>query len=108
MKTYTATTVRKKLFHVFGDISRKQQMCRIKYKEASIVMMHEDDYEELLETIMLLSHPSFKAKFKRAEPEIKQGETHTLEDVCKRPGASSSQNRLKRTLKSFPRGYGKS
>ena len=45
--------------------------------------MSEEDYESLLETAQLLSIPGFLESIQKADKEIKNGETHSMDDVFK-------------------------
>ena len=44
-------------------------------------MISQDDYEELIETLELLSEPNFKTKLKIAEKEIKNNEVYRFDEV---------------------------
>jgi antitoxin YefM len=83
MKTFTATKIRKDLFNVFSNIVKKHEIYNINYKENGIIMLNQNDYEDLVETIELLSEPNFKNKLKQAEKEIKNKETFTFDEIFK-------------------------
>ena len=81
MKSFSATTTRKNLFNIFSNIIKNHEIYNINYKENGIVMINQDDYEELIETIELLSEPNFKNKLKKAENEIKNNEVYKFNEV---------------------------
>jgi len=81
MKTFNSTDIRKNLYNVFNSILKKHEIYRINYKKENIIMINENDYEELLETIELLSSPGFIKKLKKSEQEIKKGDVHSFEEI---------------------------
>ena len=83
MKTFTATKTRKDLFNIFTNIIKKHEIYNINYKENGIIMLNQNDYEDLVETIELLSEPNFKSKLKQAEKEIKNKETYKFDEIFK-------------------------
>ena len=46
-----------------------------------MVLLSEEDYESLLETLELLSIPGFRASMKRSVAQMQRGATLPLEDV---------------------------
>ena len=81
MTTITATNARKDLFNVLWEVIKGFKHYKIKYKNDNVVLMSECDYEELVETIELLSEPKFKFKLLKEEKEIEKWEIFDYEDV---------------------------
>jgi PHD/YefM family antitoxin component YafN of YafNO toxin-antitoxin module len=83
MKTYTATTTRKELFSIFSNIINKHEIYNVNYKDKGIVLINQDDYEELIETLELLSDENFKKKLQKAENEISNNQTYKFDEIFK-------------------------
>jgi antitoxin YefM len=81
MQTYTATEARSRLFNLIKNIIRGHRQVRITSKNGSAILLSEDDYENLLETIELLSVPGFKQSIEQANKDIENGDTFPLEKV---------------------------
>lgn len=81
MKTVTATEARKELFTLLKRSVRAHQQFRIAYKGGDVVLLSQEDYESLLETLELLSTPGFLKRIRQARREIARGETYSLEEV---------------------------
>jgi antitoxin YefM len=81
VKTLTATAARKELFTLLKRSVRGHRQFRIRHKEGDSVLLSEEDYESLLETLDLLSTPGFLQSIKRARREIARGKTYSLEEV---------------------------
>lgn len=81
MTTLTATAARREFFDVVKDAAGKHQIYRIRHREGSVVLMAEDDYESLLETMELLSTPGFRKSLKRSVAQMRKGETFSFEEV---------------------------
>jgi antitoxin YefM len=85
MKTLTATEARKELFNLLKKSARGHQQFRITHKEGEAVLLSQEDYESLLETLALLSTPGLLKSIRRAKKEIAKGETFSLEEVLGAP-----------------------
>jgi antitoxin YefM len=81
MQTFTATEARSRLFNLIKSIIHGHRQVRITSKSGSAVLLSEEDYENLLETIELLSVPGFKESIERANKDIEKGDTFPLEKV---------------------------
>ena len=84
MQTITATEARAHLFDLLKDSLFKNKQFRISYKSGDVVLLSEEEYESLLETLFLLSSPGFRKAHRKARKEIKQGKTIPLEKVFPR------------------------
>jgi len=85
MTTITATSARKDFFEIVKGATEKHEIYHIHHRKGDVVLMSEDEYEGLIETLELLSIPGFKEAFKTAQEEIKSGETVTFDEVFGEP-----------------------
>lgn len=81
VKTLTATEARKELFTLLKQSIRGHQQFRIAYKGGDVVLLSQEDYESLLETLELLSTPGLLKSIRQARREIARGQTYSLEEV---------------------------
>ena len=81
MKTFTATEARRDLFTLLKRSARRHEQFRITHKEGDAVLLSQEDFESLLETLELLSTPGLVKSVRRARREIAKGETYSLEEV---------------------------
>ena len=81
MKTFTATQARRELFTLLKHSVRGHEQFRITHKEGDAVLLSQEDFESLLETLELLSTPGLLKSVRRARREIARGETYSLEEV---------------------------
>lgn len=81
MKSLTATEARKGLFALLKRSVRGHQQFRITHRDGDAVLLAQEDYEALLETLELLSTPGLLKSIRRARREIARGETFSLEEV---------------------------
>lgn len=81
MTTITATKARSNLFQILKKIAKGYPPTRISCKDGGVIMMSEDEYNGLMETMYLESIPGFKESLKEAQEEIKKGKVHTFEEV---------------------------
>ncbi len=81
MKTLSATSARTIWFELLKKSIKAHQMYRITSKEGEAVLLSEEDYESLLETLELLSEPGFAKSIRQARHDIKGGKTYSLKEV---------------------------
>jgi antitoxin YefM len=81
MKTITASRARSELFSLLKGTVKGHRQVRITSKEGNTILMSEEDYESLVETLELLSEPGLKESIRKAEKEIENGETVSIEDA---------------------------
>lgn len=81
MTTLTATDARREFFAVVKGATDKHQVYRIHHRHGSVVLMSEDDYESMVETMELLSTPGFRKSLKRSVSQMNKGDTLSLEEV---------------------------
>jgi len=81
VKSLTATEARKELFTLLKRSVRGHRQYRITHRQGDVVLLSQEDYESLLETLELLSTPGLLRSIRRARREIARGETYPLEEV---------------------------
>ena len=81
MTTLTATDARREFFDVVKGATDKHQIYRIHHRHGSVVLMAEDDYDSMLETMELLSTPGFRQSLKKSVEQMNRGETVSFEEV---------------------------
>ena len=81
MTTLTATDARREFFELVRRTTKGHKVFRIRHRNGSAVLMSEEDYESLLESLELLSIPGFRASIKRSVAQMKRGETLSLEEI---------------------------
>jgi antitoxin YefM len=85
MTSLTATEARQRLFSLLKNAARGHRVYRITHHEGDGVLLSQEDYESLLETLELLSTPGLARSIRKARREIERGETHSLEEVLGPP-----------------------
>ena len=81
MTTLTATDARKTLFDLLKGTNERHEVYRIRSKSGGAVLMSETEFDNLQETLELLSTPGFREGFKVAQLEEAKGNTVSFEDV---------------------------
>ncbi len=81
MRTMSATEARSNFFEMIRHAVKGHRQFRIVSKRGDVVVLSEEDYESLLETLELLSTPGVLKGVKRARQDIKKGRTYSLEEV---------------------------
>lgn len=81
METLTATDARSHWFELLKGIAKGHRVYRIKSKEGDAVLLSEEDYENLVETLELLSVPGMLKSIKEAKKDIKAGKTYSMKDI---------------------------
>ena len=81
IKTVTATDARNNLFKLLKGLAKENRVYRITSKEGDAVLLSEEDYGSLMETLELLSVPGMAKSIRRAKQDIKEGKTYSMEEV---------------------------
>ena len=81
MTHVNATEARKELFSLIKMAIQRHEPVTIRHREGDVVLMSEEDYEGLLETLELLSIPGFKKSIAEAESDIRAGRVKTMEEL---------------------------
>ncbi len=81
MTTLTATTARKEFFDLVKGAAEGHKTYRIQHRQGAAVLMSEEDYEGLLETLDLLSLPDFRKRLKASTKQMKAGDTVSMSEL---------------------------
>ncbi len=81
MTTITATQARQNLFVVLKRSVKGHTPVRITSKTGDAVLVSEEDYESLIETLELLSTPGVAKSIREARADINVGRTKSLKEV---------------------------
>ena len=81
MTSLNASEARQKLFELVKKSVKGHMAIRITSKSGDAVLISEEDYESLLETLELLSTPGMLKSIREAKADIKAGRTKSLKDV---------------------------
>ncbi len=81
MTTFTATAARQALFSILEKSIKGHAPVKITSKNGDAVLISEEDYESLLETLELLSTPGMHKSILEAKADIKAGRTKSLKQV---------------------------
>ena len=81
MVKISATKARSEFFDLLKKSIRGHELVRINTREGDAILISEEDYESLLETIELMSTPGLAKSIAEARKEIERGETYSLDEV---------------------------
>jgi len=81
MTTLTATTARREFFDIVKGAAEGHKTYRIQHRRGAAVLISEDDYEGLLETLELLSIPRFRQRLHASINQMNSGETVSMDEL---------------------------
>ena len=81
MTTMTATDARKSFFQLLRSANEHHEIYHIRYRSGDAVLMSQDEFDSLQETLELLSTPGFSAGMDAAQREADTGDTLSFEEV---------------------------
>ena len=81
MTTMSATVARKNFFELVKGAAEHHQVFRIQHRQGMAVMMSEADYEEIKETLELLSIPGLRESLVRSKRQVAEGDTVQMSEV---------------------------
>ncbi len=84
MTTFTATAARQALFSLLERSIKGHSPVKITSKNGDAILISEEDYESLLETLELLSTPGMLKSIREAKADIKAGRVKSLKQVFSR------------------------
>ncbi len=84
MASINATKARKDFFDLIKDTIDKHRVFRIHHRRGDVVLMSEEEYESLYETLELLSIPGFRESIARSVKQMEKGDTYSLEEVFRK------------------------
>ena len=79
--TVTTTEARQSLFRLVRKSVKGHMPVRITSKDGDAILISEEDYEGLLETLELLSLPGMRKSIQEAKADIRAGRTKSLNEV---------------------------
>ena len=79
--TITATEARQHLYQLLRKSVKGHVPIKITYREGDALIISEQDYEGLLETLELLSVPGMRKSIREAKADIRAGKTKSLKDL---------------------------
>ncbi|MFC1485176.1 type II toxin-antitoxin system Phd/YefM family antitoxin [bacterium] len=83
MVNLNATKARKEFFEIIKDVINTHQIFHIHHKKGDVVLLSEEEYESLNETLELLSIPGFRESIKKSMKQIEKGETYSMDEIFK-------------------------
>jgi antitoxin YefM len=86
METVTAVHAQSSLQDLLRATIREHKLYRIAANDGGAVLLSEEEYESLIETLELLSTPGLYETIKLADREIREGETYSLDEVFDEDG----------------------
>ena len=81
MNMVSATEARKQLFNLIQRALRAHDPVRIQHRDGGVVLVSEEDYEGLLETLELLSVPGMRESVVEAQADIAAGRVASVEQI---------------------------
>lgn len=81
MMTLSATQARREFFDIVKRATSGHRVYRIQHRKGTAVLMSEEDYDGLVETLELLSVPGLRESIQRSVKQIEQGDTVRLEKL---------------------------
>ncbi|MDR4507895.1 MAG: type II toxin-antitoxin system Phd/YefM family antitoxin [Candidatus Brocadiaceae bacterium] len=81
MTDINATEARREFFDIIKNTIKKHQIYHIHHRDGDVVLMSEDEYESLQETLTLLSIPGFRESIAKSVKQIEKGETFSIDEV---------------------------
>lgn len=81
MTTLTASAARREFFDLVKGAAEGHKTYRIQHRRGAAVLISEDDYEGLLETLELLSLPRFRQRLRASIKQMKAGNTVSMDEL---------------------------
>lgn len=81
MTTLTATDARKSLFDLLKGANDRHEIYHIRYRSGDAVLMSQEEFDSLQETLELLSSPGFREGFEVACKEAASEDTVSFEEA---------------------------
>lgn len=85
MSFLTATDARASLFELLRGANERHEVYHIRHRHGDAVLMSQDEYDSLMETLALLSAPGFREGYAQAVAEASAGDTLPFEDIFGEP-----------------------
>jgi len=85
MISVNAKEARKAFFDLLKLANQQHEIIRVKHKSGNSVLLSEDDYESMQETLHLLNQPEFFETFNKSIQEANSGDTLNFGEVFGEP-----------------------
>ena len=85
MSVITATDAKKSFFDLMDRVIQKHEVVRVRSEEGGAVLLSEEKFEGMQETLALLSSKGFREGFDRARSEVEKGQARSFEEVFGEP-----------------------
>jgi antitoxin YefM len=79
--TITATDARRNFFEIVKGATSKHEIYRIQHREGSVVLLSEEEYDSLMETLELAAIPGLKESLMRSVDQMRRGETFSMDEA---------------------------
>lgn len=81
MPVLTMAEAKKAFTHLVQDVSQHHSTYHIHDQVGDAVLISEEEYEGLLETLELLSIPNFRKSIAKSVSQVKKGKTFSMAEV---------------------------
>ncbi|MFC1582993.1 type II toxin-antitoxin system Phd/YefM family antitoxin [Planctomycetota bacterium] len=81
MASMKATDARKEFFDIVKNAINKHQIYHIHHKQGDVVLLSEEEYDSMQETLELLSVPGFRESISKSVKQMEKGETYSMDKV---------------------------
>ncbi|MCD6107073.1 MAG: type II toxin-antitoxin system Phd/YefM family antitoxin [Caldisericaceae bacterium] len=81
MTTITATDAKRDFFELIKNATNGHKVYKIHHNKGTAVLISEDDYDNLIETLELLSIPGFHESIKKSVKQMENDETFSIDEV---------------------------
>ena len=81
MTTMTATDARKGFFELLRNATERHEIYHIRYRSCGAVLMSQEEFDGLQETLELLSTPGFREGFQASLKDEECGNTLSFAEV---------------------------
>jgi len=81
MTDINATEARREFFEIVKNTIKKHKIYHIHHRDGDVVLMSEDEYESLQETLELLSIPGFRESIAKSVTQVEKGETFSIDEA---------------------------
>lgn len=81
MTTMTATDARKSFFELLKSANERHEIYHIRHRSGDAVLMSQEEFDSLQETLELLSTPGFRAGLEAAQHGVDSGDTLSFKEV---------------------------
>ena len=81
MTSINATEARSDFFELIKKVLKRHEPLRISHKEGDVIVLSEEDYDSLLETLEILSAPGFRKKYQKSKKQIKKKQIVPMSEI---------------------------